>query len=563
MNPPSPSSAATVPPASSNSHPRPRLLSAILMNLLSQLLGVVWGFFRALLLVFWSDRGYQLEIPENYEAWYMGQYELDAINGADTWIVKDRNSSYDWQILRSLRRDLEHCRRMGDDRELCSQLRAQSSRNVCRILSPALYRKSPIQTKRLIHEYIKEVRQCIAHLADRENISNGATSSIVSAQEKRQVLHDMRRSLGRTSLVLQGGAMVSMCNLGVVKALYLQHLLPQIITGTSTGAMIAALVCATPNEELLDLLGGTDINIDSFIRAKSRRSEAVLPTWLGSTFLATLIRRYRRYRSTHHFFDIEVLGECCRDNLGDLTFEEAYALTGRILNITIAMSDVAGTPQLLNYITTPHVLIWSAVVASIATSKAMYAPVRLLCKSDTGEITFYFASDSSEKGVKRQAVVHPEAPLTRLGELFNVNHFIVSQTRPYIAPFIQLQRAANYHQPLGVLVGVVFDELLHWLEVMKQFGLLPTFLQRVLIDEVVPSFAGWSKISITPQIGLWDVFGLFDYPTKAKLETWSARGEKCTWPFICELRCRTEIELELNAAYASMRRRGILPMTDD
>ncbi|KIX07251.1 uncharacterized protein Z518_01904 [Rhinocladiella mackenziei CBS 650.93] len=535
------------------------------MGFLSNISGTLWGFFRCFYWMIWVEPWIKPSLvngekaPMTYEDWYTEQFEYDAIRGVDDWVTIDRDSSYDWQILRSLKRDLERCRRSGDDRGLCSQLRAQSSRNMCRILSPALYRKSQIQTKRLIHDYIMEVRHSVAHIADGNSIGNGTT--VVSSHEKRQTLYDMRTALGRTSLVLQGGAMISMCHLGVVKALHLQRLLPQIVTGTGSGALIAALVCATSDENLLDILGGTNINLEAFVRAQMRRSTSRLTSWLGSSFLATIRRRYQRYRRTKHLFDTDILRECARDNLGDITFEEAYAKTGRILNITIAMSQVAGTPQLLNYITAPHVLLWSAVVASIATSKEMYAPVQLLCKSDTGAIALYFAADFSEKGCKRQACVHPEAPLQRIGELFNVNHFIVSQTRPYVAPFIQLQKFADYHQPLGILIRFVLDELLHWLEVLNSFGLLPTFLQRVLMDEVVPSFASWSKMSITPRIGLWDLFTLFDAPTESKLQTWSARGEKYTWPYICELQCRCDIELELEAAYARIRRRTIAPTT--
>lgn len=532
------------------------------MDILSRVFGAIWGVLRCFFLLVWIKpwtkplSARDERPPATYEEWYAGEFEYDAIRGVDDWVTVDRNSSYDWQILRSLKRDLERCRRLGDDRGLCSQLRAQSSRNMCRILSPALYRKSRIQTKRLIHDYIMEVRQCIALIADRNSISSG--TSVVSAQEKRQILQDMRTSLGRTSLVLQGGAMMSMCHLGVVKALQLQRLLPQIITGTSSGSLIAALVCVTRDEDLLEVLGGSGINLEAFVRIQMRRSTSQLSSWLGSSFVATIRRRYKRYRTTRHLFDIDVLQECARDNLGDVTFEEAYAKTGRILNITIAMSEVAGTPQLLNYITAPHVLIRSAVVASIATSKAMYAPVQLLCKSDTGQVTHYFAADFSEKERRRHVSVHPEAPLTRIGELFNVNHFIVSQTRPYVAPFIQLQKAANHHQPLGIFLGFWFGEFLHWLEILNHFGMLPTYLQRVLMDEVVPSFASWSKVSITPGIGLRDFFGLFDTPTKAKLQRSSARGERCTWPYICELKCRCDIELELDAASASMRRRGVI-----
>ncbi|EXJ92631.1 hypothetical protein A1O3_01183 [Capronia epimyces CBS 606.96] len=534
------------------------------MELLSQVLGAVLGFLRCLLLLIWIEpllgtKSKSVDadkVATTYEEWAAWQFEYDALHGVDDWVNIDRHSSYDWQVLRSLKRDLERCRRLGDDRGLCNQLRAQSSRNMCRILSPALFRKSPVQTKRLIHDYIKEVRQCIAHIADRHSF--GAGTTIVSSQEKRQVLNDMRTALGRTTLALQGGAMVSMSHLGVVKALYLQRLLPQIITGTGSGALIAALVCATPDDGLLDVLGGSRIDLEAFDRAGIRRSTGRWFSWPwpGSSVLATIRRRYRRYRTKKHFFDIDILQECVRDNLGDLTFEEAYAKTGRILNITIAMSEVAGTPQLLNYITAPHVLVWSAVVASIATSKQMYAPVQLLCKSETGAVTLYFAADSSEKGSKRHDAVHPEAPLQRIGELFNVNHFIVSQTRPYVAPFIEWQQAADHHQPLGVIVRFWLDEWLHWLEVLNAFGMLPTFLQRVLMDEVVPSFASWSKISITPQIRLWDLFGLFETPTAARLQAWSLRGERRTWPSICELRCRCDIEFTLDAAYARVRRRA-------
>lgn len=532
------------------------------MGILSDILDSIWNFLRNLYLIVlvepWTKPHANGDTSLlTYDAWYTGQFETDAIYGVDQWAGVDRHRCYDWQILRTMKRDLERSRRLGDERSLCSQLRAQSSRNMCRILSPALYRKSKIQTKKLIHDYVSEVRQCIAYIVERTG-PNHAAALVVPAQEKRQVIIDMRTALGRTSLVLQGGAMVSMCHLGVVKALYQQRLLPRIITGTSSGALIAAHICVTKDEDLLGVLDATQIDLDAFIRARQQTSTSGINCWFHSSFMATIQRRYHRYRTSHHVFDIGVLEECTTANLGDITFEGAYAKTGRILNITIAMSDVTGTPQLLNYLTAPHVLVRSAVVASIATSKAMYAPVQLLCKSASGDITMYFAADFSEKDHNhRLASVHPEAPLTRIGELFNVNHFIVSQSRPYIAPFIQLQKFADDRQPLGSLVKLIFSELLHWLEVLNQFNMLPTFLQRILMDEVVPTMASWSKLSITPQIGFWDLFRTFDTPTPDRLQKWSARGEKCTWPYICELKIRCDIELELDAAYTSLRRRGV------
>ena len=50
--------------------------------------------------------------------------------------------------------------------------------------------------------------------------------------------------------------------------------------------------------------------------------------------------------------------------MGDMTFEEAYRKTGRILNITLSSSTKKAPPILVNYITAPNVVISSAVVAS-------------------------------------------------------------------------------------------------------------------------------------------------------------------------------------------------------
>ena len=61
---------------------------------------------------------------------------------------------------------------------------------------------------------------------------------------------------------------------------------------------------------------------------------------------------------TNHF------RRCCRMNIGNFTFQEAFDRTGRILNITVSPQNRSDPPRLLNYLTAPHVLIWSAAVAS-------------------------------------------------------------------------------------------------------------------------------------------------------------------------------------------------------
>lgn len=104
-----------------------------------------------------------------------------------------------------------------------------------------------------------------------------------------------------------------------------------------------------------------------------------------------------------HLFDISYLQASLRDTLGDLyeqfafqphlfqtftrkcmlisispycrTFQEAYDRTGRIINVSVSPSISSyNSFLLLNYLTAPNVLLWSAVSASCAIP-IVFAPV--------------------------------------------------------------------------------------------------------------------------------------------------------------------------------------------
>jgi TAG lipase/lysophosphatidylethanolamine acyltransferase len=138
----------------------------------------------------------------------------------------------------------------------------------------------------------------------------------------------------------------------VVKALYLRGLLPRIITGTATGALIAALVGIHTEDELLEFLNGDGIDLTAFAgRNKGGLDHKPLDGWWD-----TLTRRVRRFFREGYFLDVTVLEECVRANVGDLTFEEAHNRTKRVLNITVATTGRGGVPNLLNYLTAPNVV---------------------------------------------------------------------------------------------------------------------------------------------------------------------------------------------------------------
>ena len=73
-------------------------------------------------------------------------------------------------------------------------------------------------------------------------------------------------------------------------------------------------------------------------------------------WFATLTRRVKRYLKDGYLLDVHVLEECVRANVGDLTFEEAYGRTKRVLNITIPTAEGGEVPSLLNYLTAPDVV---------------------------------------------------------------------------------------------------------------------------------------------------------------------------------------------------------------
>jgi TAG lipase/lysophosphatidylethanolamine acyltransferase len=144
----------------------------------------------------------------------------------------------------------------------------------------------------------------------------------------------------------------------VVLALHKQGLLPRIVTGTATGALIAALVCVHTEAELPDILTPEGIDLTAFSKRGSRVSatdEEKSYNFEYQSWYTTSRRRLKRLWQEGHLLDMTVLSECVRANVEDLTFEEAYLKTKRVLNITVPSTD-GGIPVLLNYLTAPSVV---------------------------------------------------------------------------------------------------------------------------------------------------------------------------------------------------------------
>merc|ERR1712225_136437 len=108
-----------------------------------------------------------------------------------------------------------------------------------------LYSQTYYGTKNLGQDFIDEVEKGVTILVNTNQLD---------AEEKRTLFKRMHTNFGRTALCLSGGASFAYYHFGVVKALLDANLLPEVITGTSGGALVAALVATRTNEELKKLL---------------------------------------------------------------------------------------------------------------------------------------------------------------------------------------------------------------------------------------------------------------------------------------------------------------------
>ncbi|KAJ3080709.1 hypothetical protein HK102_002874, partial [Quaeritorhiza haematococci] len=416
---------------------------------------------------------------------------------------------------------LQALRKARDSKDVIGMkdlLRSGLLRNLGGLNDPKLFSVAYVGSKKLIEDYLQEVETQINHICDNEFEELGT-------QAKLDFLNDTRQSFGRTALLLEGGATFGLYHLGVVKALNEHGLLPRIICGSSVGALIAALVCIHTEEELPEVFKPGGIDLKAFAKKGTK---------------GTIKRKVTRFLKHGYLMDVKVLEDCVRSNLSDITFEEAYMRTKMVLNITVSSTRKNEVPRLLNYLTAPNVLIWSAACASAAVM-GLYESVDLLAKDKAGNIVHWNPStikwsDASYEG---------ESPETRLAELFNVNHFILSQANPYVAPLLSKSMREGV---AGKCLVLLTSEIRHRVSQLAHMRLAPRVLHSVLDQKIR------GDVTIAPPVTTMDFYTLFSNPTYASLNHWILKGEQTAWPALSAIKSRTRIEIALDRALARLRK---------
>ena len=217
-----------------------------------------------------------------------------------------------------------------------------------------------------------------------------------------------------------------------------------------------------------------------------------------------------RFLKEGFFMDINHLCKFLKKYLGDeLTFEEAYEKTGWVLNVSVSSNHNKDVPRLINYVTAPDVIIWTAVAASCAIPY-VFKSVELLCKDQNGRIVPYTAS-KNHKFI--DGTMKSDLPMQRIAEIFNVNTFIVSQVNPFVIPFINddgggiLGTQSSYVKTIKSLFGY---EIMHWVNQLSSLGLIPEKLSS-LIGLMNQNYKG--NVTISPSVRFGDYINLLRNPT--------------------------------------------------
>ncbi|KAL9187834.1 hypothetical protein ACHAXT_006212 [Thalassiosira profunda] len=237
--------------------------------------------------------------------------------------------------------------------------------------------------------------------------------NLVLREKIKTFLKRARAAYGRTALCLSGGAMMGNYHFGAIKALLESDMLPHIISGTSAGSVIGAMLCTRTDEELM----------------RDLTPEVLAPKM--SIFESSWGQRLTRWYRHGTMFDQEDWHRRVKFfTCGDMTFEEAYKKTGRVFCVTLSAASKKAPPVLINYITAPTVTIASAVLASAAVPGFIDA-MRLQVKDEDGVIR-----DQSKNAEEyRDGSIDSDIPTTGLAELLNCKFFLAAQANPHIVPF--------------------------------------------------------------------------------------------------------------------------------
>lgn len=455
----------------------------------------------------------ELAKASDYAAWSKTAQALDAKSGTQNWRDADESKHFDFKAIRARLERLRALSAAGDVKGLLFVLNEGIHGNIDGMGHERLYQKARFGTKKLIEDYVAEVVSALDRIAAARSIGR---------EEKRDFFRRAQHCYGRSALLLSGSGSFLFFHIGVVKALWEEGVLPSILSGASGGSIVAAMVCTRADRD---------------IGAHLEQRKLANPAVEGD---------YRRMAATD-------VADRLAELIPDLTFQEAYELSGRHLNVSVAPAEKHQNGRLLNAITAPNVLIREAVLASCAVP-GVFPPVMLMARDDAGNRVPYQPDRRWVDG----SVTH-DIPTKRLERLYGVNHHIVSQANPIALPFATDTR--KQMAPIEAIQHASMTTFKAWLNAnmvifQKPLELVPPLnslanLARSVINQEYtgdiniirpPKF--WSPTKILSDLAQDDIDELID------------TGLRTAWPKVEMVRTQTAISRALEGILAKIDRAG-------
>ncbi|KAG5493334.1 hypothetical protein GH5_02077 [Leishmania sp. Ghana 2012 LV757] len=502
---------------------------------------------------------HQASCAASYEEWLPLASTLDNMDGFQKWRTDETSTYFSFEGVMRTIEELLGLLTVGSAEALLDNLQKHVHRSLYGISHRRLYLYRT-GTKTIIHSY----NSLVCFLLGR--VGEAARTDRQLAVRAREVFSEMYHVYGSTALLLQGGVLASSAHFGVAKALYEAGLLPSVVYGSGSGALVATLVCCcTDLASLFHHSGGGNSIVEA-------------PVLMGILADESLWKRFQRLLHTGEVCDPALLAEFLQRAIGDVTFAEAYGRTGRVLNIPFAAASpvlprrkACVDVQLLNYLTSPDVLIRSAVLCaicpvstSLSTSSSSGSPAgaapppcSLLARTRlTGTIVTY------EPPVVHQSYPYSCGdhdgygvldPVQRMRGLFFIRFCVVSDAsvRGYLWQLLhqsaygdglqhrtRVWKWAHYLFALCLLASAhVLLRLLAWLGYDAIAAPPPTTSMGTFFEDDAGENMRMHSIS-----RVWSYLRLWYSPTAGNMEALTLAAERQVWPRLEQLRMSISVE---------------------
>jgi TAG lipase / steryl ester hydrolase / phospholipase A2 / LPA acyltransferase len=456
-----------------------------------------------------------IDRAESYEEWKDAAHAYDKASGMDRWRAKSASSHYDNDSIRIRLDSLQFQRARHDYRGLLFTLNEGIHGNMGGMGRSSLYEKAMSGTKNLVTEYVNEIIEALELLASPE-------VDDISFEEKLDFFRRAHHCFGRSAFMMSGSGTLLYFHIGVVKALFEQGLLPTIMSGASGGSIVGSLLCTHTDDQLREML--TPEYLAQEVATESPLAGALTGFWPKPLKVEEVESQISRL-------------------IPDMTFQESFDHTGRMLNISIAAVEKHQTSRLLNATTSPNLLIRKSIMASSAVP-GLFPAVTLETRDKFGDVQPYLPSRKWVDGS-----VSDDLPTKRLARLYGVNHYIVSQANPAVLPFIMGSKHQN--TPLDILRSTARNTNREWLNAVAAIMHKPlskdnalSQFANTLISVVNQDYVG--DINILPKNRFHNPLKIMSHLSLKEVTTLVTSGERSAWRKIEMIRVQTGISSALD-----------------